>query len=1387
MSVKSSGSHDGPPPSNGDVIRSGVLKKMKTARKKFFVLRAETNEALARLEYYDSEKKYKNGLPPKRCIPLKTCFDINKRQDTKHKHVIALYTKDDCFCIVLDNEEELQVWLKDLLTLQHGEEIPEGEVLRPKFGELFRCYHCSRELRIPKYVWEVNLCARGLGASRTGTYRLCLTDKTVTLVKIDVPIPTVLELPLSSVRSCGNLKNFFFLEVGRSCNLGAGEFWFEADDTTIASNLQNTVSHRFKLIREKEKLANSTEATDIQPTSRTRSSSATESTKSTNKKFNTLTQKGSSVLPPDGTTSESNVTSPVTTTTTSTTGAGSGWSGAANHQRTQSLPLATPIATTCTVAPLTDNILTNATALTNHQHSSKRFTQGGQSSGKCSFRERCDSMPSRPRAISETNHAVPGWGKPYLLPHRYHFRDPSHSPPTGSPISPPSDSTGSSYSLPDEHDGLHEIIAEEECPDSPRANLPGGNYVPMNFQSPPENNYMDMNLAPQASGNQNVTSNSASMSSVTSGTPSTDIKFTDYPLDKVPSYVFADDDDARPYRAYSVGSKPPESNSQLASTPENSRVRAFSVGSKTKKYFNRVLPHHNHTPGVKSSSAPLLAPNSRTNSSHGSINNPMDDLMEMDFSSTTTSRSRSSTNASGSSDARSSCNHRNSNHSSNRLMGFVFDFLTGGGDQNKKTATPEGYMDMRPGSRTHSGSETSPYVDMNLGQRNSAYMDMTPNNVPVVGHAYAAYMDMTPNNVPTVGHAYSPYVDMSGNNSNTPHIGNGFSPYMDMSGNNSTRENYMDMSGSSPARNSPRNTMPLAEYARLFGRANLPENHRTNDYVDMNQTRRRANSNSSSSRAVSSPGFWNNTADHNADYLDMSGRNRRPDRTSSFSSQMSSSPQLETAPQRYLEAESQPSSHNIDGYVRMIPGNIQHHRQSSLDSCVDPHGDYLNMSGAHLSGAKNADAGKGRSQPISIHTTSNNQGVKNSSPLSITSLLGGKLSPTSTTSKMHLPLSSYSSLPRQKSPRKAATNGSKSNSSTSSSVTTTPSSSSTMFPLSLNSPSSPASTSKAGTPSFSGVKVPVSILSVPYKASSKKRPDEDAYAMMDFETNSQPLEASKVDESPYMNYCPPGANAPKAPVTLVSPCVDTVGDYAIMKPGTLPTKSTTLPRTKTGTGSGSASPLSMHLSTVALTDRQNLGFRPIREKDERIQSPRPGDQVPDRLRLDDRVLEEANMDVEDDSRRSVSGSVSPAAKISRPNSSNSENIKTPLQRPASISGSEKNSRPPSVCSEGLASRLGSNSSVYSSSSSASTVVGVPTLADLARIDQAHPVRLHYASLDLTNPDPEDRKSPRTVRNDSAAPSNETTFVYADIDFIKSEELSKNNSGNVASTSTTVKN
>lgn len=121
--------------STGAVVRTGYLRKLKTSRKKFFVLRSENAESSARLEYYDSEKKFNAGLPPKRSIQLKTCFNINRKQDTKYKHVIALYTKDDSFCVVLDSEEELETWLKALLSLQRGEDIIDGEVPRPTFGE----------------------------------------------------------------------------------------------------------------------------------------------------------------------------------------------------------------------------------------------------------------------------------------------------------------------------------------------------------------------------------------------------------------------------------------------------------------------------------------------------------------------------------------------------------------------------------------------------------------------------------------------------------------------------------------------------------------------------------------------------------------------------------------------------------------------------------------------------------------------------------------------------------------------------------------------------------------------------------------------------------------------------------------------------------------------------------------------------------------------------------------------------------------------------------------------------------------------------------------------------------------------------------------------------
>lgn len=139
MSVKS-GSSVGEPPaggsSTGEVVRrSGYLKKLKTMRKKWFVLRDDSADSSARLEYYDNEKKYRqNAGNPKRSIPLKACFNINRRLDTKHKHVIALYTKDDCFCVVLESEKDLEEWLNALLSVQRGEDVIDGETPKPTFG-----------------------------------------------------------------------------------------------------------------------------------------------------------------------------------------------------------------------------------------------------------------------------------------------------------------------------------------------------------------------------------------------------------------------------------------------------------------------------------------------------------------------------------------------------------------------------------------------------------------------------------------------------------------------------------------------------------------------------------------------------------------------------------------------------------------------------------------------------------------------------------------------------------------------------------------------------------------------------------------------------------------------------------------------------------------------------------------------------------------------------------------------------------------------------------------------------------------------------------------------------------------------------------------------------
>lgn len=136
--------------------------------------------------------------------------------------------------------------------------------------------------------------------------------------------------------------------------------------------------------------------------------------------------------------------------------------------------------------------------------------------------------------------------------------------------------------------------------------------------------------------------------SFTSGTPSADMRFPDYHLDKVCSYFTPSEEDEissndRPCRTYSFGSqsetKKAKGKMEALNNSEDFRVRAFSVGSKwstprtlakdTHRLPSRthVLPH-----STKSSSAPLLSSSwSGTNRQQQAVNDPMADLMEMDF------------------------------------------------------------------------------------------------------------------------------------------------------------------------------------------------------------------------------------------------------------------------------------------------------------------------------------------------------------------------------------------------------------------------------------------------------------------------------------------------------------------------------------------------------------------------------------------------------------------------------------------------------------------------------------------------------------------------------------------------------------------------------------
>lgn len=248
-----------PPPSTGGhllsagVKKTGYLRKQKHGHRRFFVLQEASEGSPARLEYYESEKKWRNKSAAKRVITLDSCLCVNKRADAKHKHLIALYTKDEYFAVAADNEVEQESWYRVLSEL-----IAEGKVYDSpaSTSSLVGFEETSYGLITPvnaayKEVWQVNLKAKGLGQVKNlvGVYRLCLSSRTISFVKLNSETPAV-SLQLMNIRRCGHSDNFFFIEVGRSAVTGPGEFWMQAEDSVVAQNIHETILEAMKAMKE---------------------------------------------------------------------------------------------------------------------------------------------------------------------------------------------------------------------------------------------------------------------------------------------------------------------------------------------------------------------------------------------------------------------------------------------------------------------------------------------------------------------------------------------------------------------------------------------------------------------------------------------------------------------------------------------------------------------------------------------------------------------------------------------------------------------------------------------------------------------------------------------------------------------------------------------------------------------------------------------------------------------------------------------------------------------------------------------------------------------------------------------------------------------------------
>lgn len=723
------------------VVLHGYLKKLKTMKKKYFVLYEECGKSPARLEYFDSEKKFKSKATPKRSITLSSCININRRLDTKHDYVITLSTKDDGFGIVMDTEDEMNNWLRSMLKLQTGPNI---------FNDVPRPYY--------EHVWQVLVQRKGLAEKKgiLGSYHVCLSSKSVTLIRIgsertnigEQRVP-VIEFFLTSIRRCGDSKCYFYMEVGRHSVVGAGELWMETKDALIAQNMHTMILNVM-----------SSNADDPYGPMRKRSSSATETSKPVSILQRRQTHSGGKTLTssPISTLNRDRCDSLPSSRNRTTTESGY------NKCDNSSMPPSRTMSSLNTVPSLNYNRRSNSPPLNNNALSptagcsesdgstlsidetdsikhclpmdesqcfATRF-YNSHSPGGVIPEENCDDWCAENKksiynkSINRGEHdtadgAIMNSSRNPLGDSESEYLD------MGNSMSEYMDMGNSSISQYNEKANSASPCETTVCCDT---NLAGaecnsisyGNSRTSSFteetvdgyvnMSPQNSDYVDME---QTMKNRRILFNAnqtTCSSSVSGSVPLKDMSFGEYSLEQINPRILPDEDDMhplneRPPRAYSVGSRAEHHNQKLRievianSEQNNCRVRAFSVGSRSKVprcdlqrniLMSNAANSKKLNVGTSKTSIASLEPTSesttrgRKSSSaplliHKSQNSVdrMDDLMEIDFSknAASSSNSRSLQSTGASSSSSSSSYLINPPKSSHYRSGGIFSSSPG--------------------------------------------------------------------------------------------------------------------------------------------------------------------------------------------------------------------------------------------------------------------------------------------------------------------------------------------------------------------------------------------------------------------------------------------------------------------------------------------------------------------------------------------------------------------------------------------------------------------------------------------------------------------------------------------------------------------------------------